>query len=38
MEILTIILYSLDIFFRIKNLNMLVKAGGNLPSSENQIE
>jgi hypothetical protein len=38
LEIFTIILYLFDIFYRIKNLKMLEKAGGNLPESENEIE
>lgn len=38
LEIFTVILYLFDIFYRIKNLMMLEKAGGNLPESENEIE
>ena len=38
LEVFTVILYLLDIFYRVKNLRMLEKAGGNLPQSENEIE
>lgn len=38
LEVFTVILYLLDIFYRVKNLGMLKKAGGNLPQSENEIE
>ena len=38
LEVFTVVLYLLDIFYRVKNLRMLEKAGGNLPQSENEIE
>jgi hypothetical protein len=38
LEIFTVILYLFDIFYRIKNLRLLKRAGGNLPESENEIE
>jgi hypothetical protein len=31
MEVFTMVMYAFDIFYRVKNLNELVKAGGNLP-------
>jgi hypothetical protein len=31
LEVSTVILYLLDIFYRVKNLRMLEKVGGNLP-------
>jgi hypothetical protein len=38
MEILTLILYSLDIFFRVRNIRQLESVGGNLQESENFSE
>lgn len=38
MEVITVLLYGVDIFFRIRNLRQLKEARGNLPYSEKEVE
>lgn len=38
LELVTILLYGMDIFFRLRHIKLLYMAGGNIPESTNQIE